>query len=179
MNAPIVSPTDPRPLTISRSALALLIKLNVLMGFLIFALLIASLIAGGPVMRALGVKSGDGSATLTLGLRAIMVIGICAVPLTHIVLTRLLEIVETVRAGDPFVARNAHRLQTIAWSVLGLELMHLIVGAVAAQASTPTQPLDIDWNFSVTRSLAVLLLFVLARVFDHGTRMRDELAATV
>jgi hypothetical protein len=30
------------------------------------------------------------------------------------VLTRLLAIVETVRAGDPFVAANAHRLQAIA-----------------------------------------------------------------
>jgi len=32
----------------------LLIKLNVILGILIFALLIATLIAGGPVTRALG-----------------------------------------------------------------------------------------------------------------------------
>ena len=42
-----------------------------------------------------------------------------------------------------------------------------------------SQPLDLDWSFSVTGWLAVLLLFVLARVFDHGTRMRDDLEGTV
>ena len=57
--------------------------------------------------------------------------------------------------------------------------MHVVVGIVAARASAGTQKLDIAWNFSVTRSLAILLLFVLARVFDQGARMRDELAATV
>ena len=39
--------------------------------------------------------------------------------------------VETVRDGDPFIATNAARLQLIAWSVLGLELMHLVVGLIA------------------------------------------------
>lgn len=168
-----------KPLAMSRKVLRALVKLNVLMGFLILALLIASLVAGGPVMRALGVRPTADSATLILGMRGIMVIGILAVPLTHVVFTRLLAIVETVNVGDPFVVENAARLQTIAWAVVGLELMHVVVGIVAARASAGTQKLDIDWNFSVTRSLAILLLFVLARVFDQGARMRDELAATV
>ena len=112
-------------------------------------------------------------------MRLIMVMGIGSAPLAHILLTRLLAIVETVRRGDPFVAGNAARLQTTAWALLGLELLHLAVGAIAAAASSPSQPLDLDWNFSVTGWLAVLLLFVLARVFDHGTRMRDDLEGTV
>jgi hypothetical protein len=95
------------------------------------------------------------------------------------VLTRLLEIVETVRLGDPFVSENAARLETIAWIVLGLELLHFAVGAIASSVSTAAQPLDIDWNFSVTRWLAILLCFVLARVFEHGTRMREDLEGTV
>jgi hypothetical protein len=45
--------------------------------------------------------------------------------------------------------------------------------------SSGAAPLDLDWNFSLTPWLAVLLLFVLARVFDHGTRMRAELEGTV
>ena len=100
-------------------------------------------------------------------------------PLTHILLTRLLAIFETVRRGDPFVAGNAAHLQTTAWALLGLELLHLAVGAIAAAVSSASQPLDLDWNFSVSGWLAVLLLFVLARVFDHGTRMRDDLEGTV
>jgi hypothetical protein len=167
------------PLAMSRTVLRVLIKLNALVGFLILALLIASLVAGGPVMRALGVRPTADSATLIAGMRGIMLIGILAVPLTHVVFTRLLAIVETVNVGEPFVVENAARLQTIAWAVLGLELTHVVVGIVAARASAGTQKLDIHWDFSLTRSLAILLLFVLARVFDQGARMRDELAATV
>jgi len=169
----------PDTLGVSRKVLRALITLNLLMGVGILALLIASLVAPDWTMTALGVRPTAGSSTVILGMRLIMVIGICAVPVTQIVLSRLLTIVETVSVGDPFVSENAARLQTIAWAVLTLELMHLVVGAIAAGASSEAQPLDIDWNFSVTRWLAVLLLFVLARVFDHGARMREDLEGTV
>ena len=74
---------------------------------------------------------------------------------------------------------NAARLQKIAWAVLALELMHLAVGAIAAGVSTTAAPFDIDWSFSPTRWVAVLLLFVLARVFEQGAQMREELEGTV
>jgi peptidoglycan biosynthesis protein MviN/MurJ (putative lipid II flippase) len=169
----------PDSLTLSRRALSVLVKLNLLMGVFIAGLLVASLVAPGPVMRALGVRAPGDHSALTLGMRTIMVIGICGVAVSHIILTRLQSIVATVGSGDPFVVENADRLQTIAWSVLVLELMHAVVGIVAARVSTTSQPLDIHWSFSVTRWLVVLLLFVLARVFDQGARMREELAATV
>jgi hypothetical protein len=169
----------PNPLAVSRRVLRLLIKLNVLMGLLILALLIASLVAANWVFTALGVRpTGDDSAVF-LGMRLIMVIGIAAVPLAHIVLTRLVEIVDTVKAGDPFVSVNAARLETMAWAILGMELLHFAVGAIASSVSTEAQPIDLDWSFSFTRWLAVLLLFVLARVFEQGTKMRDELEGTV
>jgi hypothetical protein len=178
-----MSQAYPDALAVSRRVLRILIKLNLVMGFLILVLLLASFVAGDWIMAALsGEHPTDhvhSNTMLVLGMRGIMVIGICSVPLTHIVLARLLAIVETVRDGDPFVTDNAARLVTIAWAIVGLELLHLIVGAIAAGASTETHPLDIDWNFSITRWLAVLLLFVLARVFDHGARMRDDLEGTV
>ena len=174
-----MSPMYPRSLALSQRVLRILIRLNLVMGFLILVLLVASLVAEDFVIRALAAHHAEGNASLVIGMRTIMVLGILSVPLAHLVLTRLLTIVETVKVGDPFVAVNAARLETIAWAVLGLEMLHLIVGAVAAIASTKEHPLDIDWNFSVTRWLAVLLLFVLARVFDHGARMREELEGTV
>jgi hypothetical protein len=171
--------SSPGALGVSRRVLRILIKLNFLMGFLILALLVASLVAPGLVMRALGVASTAANAPLLLGMRLIMVIGIAAVPITHTVLARLLAIVDTVWVGDPFVVENAARLQKIAWALLVLEMLHLVVVAVAAIVSTPATPLDIGWSFSVTRWLAVLLLFVLARVFEHGARMRGDLEGTV
>ena len=169
----------PDTLALSRRVLRALTKLNLLMGALILALLIASLIAEAPVMSALGVRPAQFNSMLFVGMRLIMVIGICAVPVVHFVLTRLLTIVDTVRDGNPFVMANAARLQGIAWAVLGLELMHFAVGIVAASVSTAAVPLNFSWGFSLTRWLAVLLLFVLARVFEQGARMREELEGTV
>ena len=170
----------PDTLTLSRRVLRVLIKLNLLMGALILVLLIASLIAESWVMRALGVRPVPGSnSMLFLGMRLIMVIGICSVPIAHLVLTRLLAIVETVKVGNPFVMANAVRLKTIAWAILGLELMHFTVGAIAEGVSTAAAPLNISSGFSLTRWLTVLLLFVLARVFEQGARMREDLEGTV
>ena len=166
----------PPSLTLARRVLRILIKLNVLMGVFISVLFIASLINGEWVMRALGAQPDP---TLHMGMRTIMVIGICSVPLVNVVLTRLLAIVDTVGAGNAFVPENAERLQTIAWTGLLLELLHLVVGAIAKGVSSPSHPLDINWSFSFTPWLAVLLLFVLARVFEEGARMREELEGTV
>jgi hypothetical protein len=149
------------------------------MGALILALLIASLIAESWVMRALGARPAPGNSMLFLGMRLIMVIGICSVPIAHVVLTRLLAIVETVKVGNPFVMANAVRLKTIAWAILGLEMMHFTVGAIVEGVSTAAAPLDISSGFSLTRWLTVLLLFVLARVFEQGARMREDLEGTV
>jgi hypothetical protein len=167
----------PSALAASHSVIRTLIVLNLILGTLILALFIASVIARDQVFAALGVDVGH--ARSLNGMSLIIVIGILSAPLAHILLTRLLAIVETVRFGDPFVTGNAERLKTTAWALLGLELLHVAVGASAAYASSDSQPLDIHWNFSVSGWLAVLLLFVLARVFAHGTRMRDDLEGTV
>jgi len=166
-------------LVLSRRVLRVLITLNLLLGFLILVLLIASLVAEEWVMGALGGPSTASNGALIIGMRMVMVIGVLAAPVTNIALTRLLAIVSTVSLGDPFVAENASRLQQIAWAVLALEMLHLCVGIVQAGVSSGTASLELDWTFSLTPWLAVLLLFVLARVFDHGTRMREELEGTV
>src|SRR3954447_10742210 len=172
-----LSRSFPSALGATRIVVRGLIVLNVVLGALIAVLFIAGLIARDHVFAALGADVAN--TRLIYGMRLIMVIGIGSVPLAHILLTRLLAIVDTVRFGDPFVSGNAARLQTTAWALLGLELLHLAVGAIAASASSESQPLDIHWTFSITGWLAVLLLFVLARVFEHGTRMRDDLEGTV
>jgi hypothetical protein len=171
--------THSYPLALSRRVLRILIKLNLLFGVLILALLVTSVVVEEPVMRALGAGSPEANAKLYLGMRLVAVIGLAGVPLVHFLLTRLLAIVDTVRDGNPFVMANAARLQRIAWAVLILELMHLAVAVIAAAVSTAAAPFDISRRFSLTPWLAVLLLFVLARVFEQGARMREELEGTV
>ena len=116
---------------------------------------------------------------LIMGLRAVAVLGLATIPLNYVVLKRLLAIVETVREGDPFVAANASRLQTIAWSLLALQLFSLVIGAIGKAVSTPAHPVHLDAGFSINGWLAVLLTFLLARVFAEGTLMREDLKGTV
>jgi Protein of unknown function (DUF2975) len=163
----------------ARRLLTALLYVNVVYGLGILGLLLASIVVPGPLFEALGVQPAAGRDTLERGMRLIMVIGLVSVPVAYVILSRLRAIVDTVRDSDPFVAANADRLQTIAWAYLGLELLHIAVGVVAASSSSSAQPLDVHWHFSVTPWVAVLLLFVLARVFDHGARMRADLEGTV
>lgn len=170
---------NPNTLSLSRKILRGLIALNQIYGFLVLALLVGSFVMQGTVLRALRMDAPGAHPSLIIGVRLIMVLGFCAVPVTHIVLSRLLAIVETVRGGDPFVSLNASRLQVIAWAILTLELLHMVIGFTATRVSTASLPITIDGRPSITRWLCVLLLFVLARVFEQGAHMREDLEGTV
>ena len=177
MPASNASPVD--ALAVSRRILKILVVLNYAMGAGIACLLVASLVAPGFTMAALGLPIAAGSSGLVLQARLIMVIGILAVALSAVVLRYLLAIVDTVRRGDPFVSENAARLEGIAWSILGLEVLHMIIGIVVSGAIISGRPINIGWSLWDTRWLSIPLLFVLAKVFAHGARMRDDLAGTV
>jgi len=158
-------------LSVASVALRVLIVLNWLGGAAILVLLIATIVAKQWTFTALGIT--------IVGLRAIAVLGLVAVPLNDVVLRRLRAIVETVRWGDPFVATNAERLQAIAWALFALQLLSLVIGGIGNAISTPAHPLHLDAGFSTSGWLAVLLTFILARVFAAGTLMREDLKGTV
>jgi hypothetical protein len=158
--------------------LRILIVMNWVSGAAIIILLVA-MPTRQWIMSALNVPPSPEADRLILGLHTIAVVGLAAIPLNYTVLKRLLAIVETVRAGDPFVAANAHRLQTIAWTLLALQLLSFVIGAIAETVSTPAHPLDLDAGFSINGWLAVLLTFLLARVFAEGAHMREDLEGTV
>ncbi|HJR08113.1 MAG TPA: DUF2975 domain-containing protein [Pyrinomonadaceae bacterium] len=165
-------------LPIAHVVLRILIVMNWLMVAVILALLVVF-----PneqwIMTSFKLSPSPDAERLVMSLRAIAVLGLVAIPLNYVVLKRLLSIVETVRAGDPFVAANANRLQAIAWALLVLNLLSIVIGAIAKSVSTPAHPLQIDAGFSINGWLAVLLTFLLARVFAEGTRMREDLEGTV
>src|SRR5947208_10322138 len=165
-------------LPIAYVVLRILIVVNWLFGAAILALLVV-LPNEQWIMRSFGLSPSPEAERLVMGLRAIAVLGLAAIPLNYVVLKRLLAIVETVRAGDPFVAANASRLQAIAWALLALQLLSLVIGAIAKAISTPGHPLHLQAGFSISGWLAVLLTFLLARVFADGTLMREDLEGTV
>ena len=54
-----------------------------------------------------------------------------------------------------------------------------MIGAIAKTVSTTAHPLHVNAGFSINGCLAVLLTFLLARVFAEGTLMREDLEGTV
>ncbi|MEP7068333.1 MAG: DUF2975 domain-containing protein [Usitatibacter sp.] len=168
----------PSALPVANILLRILTVLNWIYGGIVLAILIGMLTAEQWTMTALGVPPSAETEPVIKGMRMIAVLGVAGVPLNYIVLSRLLAMVNSVRAGDPFVAMNAERLQMIAWAVLGQQVLQLVIGLIAKSVSTPTHPLPIS-AFSTSGWLAVILLFVLARAFAEGTRMREDLEGTV
>jgi uncharacterized membrane protein len=165
-------------LSISNIVLRILIVLNWLYGAAILTLLVVM-----PherwIMRSLDLSPSAEADGVILGLRAVAVVGLVTIPLNYLVLKRLLAIVGTVRLGDPFVVANALRLQAIAWALLVLQLLSIVVGGIGEAISSREHPIDLDAGFSINGWLAVLLTFVLARVFAEGTRMREDLEGVV
>ena len=158
--------------------LRILIVVNWLGGAAILALLVV-LPNEQWIMSAFKLSPSPEATRLVMGLRAIAVLGLAATPLNHAVLKRLVAMVETVRRGEPFVAANASRLQSIAWVLLALNVLSIVIGAIAKTVSTPAHPLHLDAGFSINGWLLVLLTFVLARVFAQGALMREDVKGTV
>ena len=166
-------------LPIAYVVLRILVVLNWFFGACVLGLLLFTFVNEAWTMKALGVSGYSNAREVMWGMRAVAALGVAAVPLNHMILRRLLAMVETVRAGDPFVAANAYRLHAIAWLLLAVQLISMTIGGIGRVLSTSEHPIDLDAGFSVNGWLAVLLTFILARVFAEGTLMREDLEGTV
>jgi hypothetical protein len=164
--------------SIARVVLRSLIVVNWLGGAAILALLVVT-----PneqwIMSAFKLAPSPDAERVVLGLRAAAVLGLAAIPLNYVILKRLVMIVETVRTGNPFVATNAQRLRAIAWALLTLQILSIIIGAIGKIISTPAHPVQLDAGFSLNGWLAVLLTFLLARVFAEGAHLRKDFEGAV
>ena len=162
----------------SRRLLAGLNILNWVAGLVVVATFAFVAFAAPDVLAAaLDGKMKHPEAAVTW-LQWVMVITAPVILLAHLILTRLIAMIDDVRAGRPFAAANAARLRLIAWALLGVQLLDLAYGLVSIRASEQTGEY-FGWSFGLTGWLAVLLLFVLARVFERGAAMQDELEQTI
>ena len=148
--------------------LRILIVLNWIYGAAILGLVAFTFVNQSWFMKAINVPAGTDA-----------LLGVIGVPINHAILSRLLRMVETVGRGDPFVAANAYRLNTIAWALLSLQLLSLVIGSIGKAIASKEFPLHLDAGFSTSGWLAVILTFVLARVFAEGTLMREDLEGTI
>lgn len=165
-------------LGLSRILIKILRVLNLLLGVAIIGMFLASFVFE-PVFREFFSKQPPriDPGLLMPTLRVWMLLAVPLIAAAHILYSRLLAMIETVRAGDPFVPENAVRLKVIAWCLLGGQVFDLACGVMAAIMNAAGS--NIDWSFSATGWVAVLLVFVLARVFEEGTRIRADLEAMI
>jgi hypothetical protein len=162
----------------SRTFLLILRALNIVVGALLVFGFVATFLFQ-PVFREFFTRQPPriDPGLLIPVLRLWMLLTLPIVAAIHVMLSRLLAMVATVRDGDPFVPENAARMKTIAWCMVATQLFHLACGGLAATMNAAGS--RIDWSFSPTGWVAVVLLFVLAQVFEQGTRIRADLEVMI
>src|SRR4029450_11619524 len=132
------------PLPIAYVTLRILIVVNWLYGAAILGLVVFTFVNEPWFMKAIDVPPGADAPPIMTGLRRIALLGVAAVPLCHGILTRLLRMVETVGRGDPFVAANAYRLHAIAWTLVALNVLSMVIGAIGETIASKQFPLHLD-----------------------------------
>ncbi len=117
----------------------------------------------------------------TLAVIGFVLFGIAILVMAFLFLTKMRRIVDSVGEGDPFVTENAARLTAMAWLMLAIQITAIPATAITLYLTKvfEEQEATIDAAIDLNGIVIVVLLFILARVFRHGTAMRDDLEGTV
>lgn len=163
----------------TRLALRIGQVLNAGFGAGIALLLAASLVMGDRFTAILlHADAISGLAVTTAGARWLMVVGILAACATQIILLMLGRMAASLSSDDPFAPANAHRLRMIGWALLGIQLLDFPVMTICHYAPVVGQVIHKS-GISLSGWLAVLMVFVLAHIFEKGTAMRNYLEETI
>lgn len=117
--------------------------------------------------------------TLLPHLLSVFALGILTLGLLWTMMRKLLAIIASVEEGNPFVRANAIRLKAIGWLMVGLQIVGVPLAIAAGKAADMFGESDTGWDLSLNGILAILLVFILAGIFERGAEMREELEGTV
>ena len=117
--------------------------------------------------------------TLLPNLLSVFALGIVTLGLIWTMMRKLLAIIASVEDGNPFVRANAIRLKAIGWLMVGLQIVGVPLAIAAGNAADMFGESDTGWDLSINGILAILLVFILAGIFERGAEMREELEGTV
>ncbi len=118
-------------------------------------------------------------ANLLPWLLVIFALGILLMGLIWTIMRRLLAIIDSVEDGNPFMRANAVRLKAIGWLMVAVQIIGLPLAVAAGNAADMFGESDTGVDFSLNGVLAILLVFILAGIFERGAEMREELEGTV
>jgi len=117
--------------------------------------------------------------TLLPNLLSVFALGIVTLGLIWTMMRKLLAIIASVEDGNPFVRANAIRLKAIGWLMVGLQIVGVPLAIAAGNAADMFGESDTGWYLSINGILAILLVFILAGIFERGAETREELEGTV
>ena len=144
----------------------------------------AALLHQDQVLAELVIRGVHTDASFFGALGIVLVCLACFAALVIWFLILLRRIVDTVGDGDPFVPTNADRLSRMGWIVVGTQVLSIPAKAMLlyfAELFKEVEGVHIDHEVGISGGAIVLILvlFILARVFRHGTEMREDLEGTV
>jgi len=141
---------------------------------LLFSFIFPAAFAGAMIEPA----PGRDIASAIVGMRLLMLIEIAEAVGAEILLRALTAIIASAGAGDPFISVNARRLRTIGWALLGLQCLEFPAFLLDKYFPSMGSAAP-DVSLAPGGWIAVLMVFVLSRVFAAGTAMKDDLEGTV
>jgi len=109
----------------------------------------------------------------------VMLLSAAALLLGILFFRHLFRIIGTVGEGDPFVPANADRLRAMGWIAVGVQVLTIPLEGLGHWLENLTEHVDVNMDFSGSGLLMALILFILARVFREGARLRGEVEGTV
>ena len=178
--------SDTKPDNLLRGTRLLLLIITVIaaIAFVAIALGIPAMWLGRDWIAAEVAKEGTQHLLGTQSFAAITVILLgCLVMVGMAIyfLRTLIAVIDSVGKGRAFTEENAVRLRSMGWTILASEALALMAVPIGPwlQASLPDGDVDIDFSVSLDAIITALLLFILARIFREGARMRDDLEGTV
>jgi hypothetical protein len=117
--------------------------------------------------------------TLLPRLLIIFALGLLILGLVWTMMRKLLSIINSVEEGNPFITANAIRLRTIGWIMIGIQIIGLPLATTAGSVADMFGENDVGFDLPLNGILAILLVFILAGIFERGAEMREELEGTV
>ena len=157
-----------------------------IMGFVAFGGVVLALVSVGlplywseALAEIAKEKPGINTGNLLPWLLSIFGLGIMILGLLWTMMRKLLAIIDSVEDGNPFVMANAFRLRAIGWMMVGVQIVGLPLATAAGNVADLFGENDVGFDLPLNGVLAILLVFILAGIFERGAEMREELEGTV
>lgn len=171
---------DNRILRVTRLLVYLIMGLVAMAGAVIAAVSVILPFFWTDAVAELGkTNPGLDPAALLPNMLSVFALGILVLGLIWTIMRKLLAVIASVEDGNPFVRANALRLKTIGWLMVGLQIVGVPLAIAAGKAADMFGESDTGLDISLNGILAILLVFILAGIFERGAEMREELEGTV